>query len=60
MTSHKTREELKKRIVELEKEVAEHGKLSSLLEASERQLSHIVAGSPIPTFVINSDHVIGK
>jgi PAS domain S-box-containing protein len=58
VTSQKTREELINRIVELEKEVAEHGKLSGMLAASERQLSHIVAGSPIPTFVINSDHIV--
>ena len=57
MTARKTRKELEQRIIELEKEVAEHGKLSRMLEASEKQLSHIVDGSPIPTFVINSDHI---
>ena len=57
MTAKKTRRELEQRINELEKEVAEHGKLSKMLEASQKQLSHIIAGSPIPTFVINSDHI---
>ena len=57
MTAEKTRKELEQRINELEKEVAEHGKLSKILEASQEQLSPIIAGSPIPTFVINSDHI---
>ena len=58
MPTKKTRQELEQQIIELENKIVEHGKLSRMLEVSEKQLSHIIAGSPIPTFVINSDHVI--
>jgi signal transduction histidine kinase len=58
MTTRNTCKELEQRIIELEKRAAEHGKLSRMLEARKEQLSHIIAGSPIPTFVINSDHIV--
>ncbi len=58
MSTRDTCRELEHRIIELEKRAAEHGKLSRMLEAGKEQLSHIIAGSPIPTFVINSDHIV--
>ena len=50
--------ELEKRIQTLEKETAEHKKLNRMLEASEKQLSQIIAGSSIPTFVIDVNHMV--
>jgi len=51
-------EELEKRIQALEREAAEHKRLNRMLEASEKQLSQIIAGSSIPTFVIDVNHTV--
>jgi PAS domain S-box-containing protein len=58
MPSTTTKEKLEEKIRHLEEQV---GRLErnekSLIEGGER-LSQIIEGSPIPTFVINTDHVI--
>ncbi|WP_289021198.1 PAS domain S-box protein [Desulfobacter postgatei] len=43
---------------ELKKIITEHKQTEIALSESETRLSHIIMGSPVPTFVIDTDHVI--
>ncbi len=51
-------EDLEQRVKDLENEVLEHERLTNMLGSSEKQLGQIIAGSPIPTFVIDSNHIV--
>ncbi len=59
-TSHLEEEikERKRTAAELEKVIWEHRQAEIALSESETRLSHIIMGSPVPTFVIDRDHVI--
>jgi len=59
-TSH-LEEEIKERqrtAAQLEKTIKEHRQTEIALSESETRLSHIIMGSPVPTFVIDNDHII--
>ena len=58
MAGTPTYEELEQRVRELEKEAARRMKAEEALRLSEKRLSQIVQGSPIPTFVIDSNHIM--
>lgn len=58
MAGKPTYEELEQRVVELEQEAARRMKAEAALRLSEERLTQIVQGSPIPTFVIDSNHIM--
>ena len=58
MAGEPTYEELVQRVRELEQEAATRMKAEEPLRQSEKILSQIVQGSPIPTFVIDSKHIM--
>ena len=53
-----TRDELERRIKELEKEAAGARAAEEALKEKERFSTQMIQGSPIPTFVVNMDHTI--
>ena len=58
MTTNLSREEMQERLRQLEQEVAELKREKTTLRENEQSFSQIVHGSPIPTFVIDENHVI--
>lgn len=50
--------DLEKAIRQLRNEITERKRAEEALTASEQQLQSIIQGSPIPTFVIGSDHKV--
>lgn len=58
MTGKPTYEELQERIRALERQVAARDRAEAALRESEKRLSRIVQATPIPTFVIDSNHVL--
>lgn len=51
-------EELERRVRELELEASQWNQAKEGLVKTGKRLSQIIEGSPIPTFVINADHVV--
>lgn len=58
MTGKPTYEQLEQNVKELEKEAVKPKQIERALRASDRLLSQIVEGSPIPTFVIDKKHIV--
>ena len=50
--------ERKRTAAELNEIIAKHKHTEIALSESETRLSHIIMGNPVPTFVIDNDHVI--
>lgn len=57
MTEKPSNEQLKKRVKELEKEVAQRKRAEETLRQSEKRLSQILRETSIPTFVIDRNHI---
>jgi len=51
-------QERKRTTEELKKIISKHKQTEIALSESETRLSHIIMGSPVPTFVIDNDHII--
>ena len=58
MVTSPTREELERRVMELEKKAAKRRSAEDTLRESEKIFSQIVQGSLIPTIVIDAKHTI--